>query len=316
MSSHTPLFTALTSPTTLSNAFERVAENHGCAGSDGVSIELFERDKHANLQQLAEDLTSQTYHPFPLLRFPIPKRRGGGVRWLSVPTVRDRTAQAAAYLVTRPIFEAEFESMSHAYREGRGVKTAIRDIEKWRDAGYRYAVDADIDAYFDTVPHDLLLKKLEALLPEPPLLRLFRKWIKAEVYDGKNIWRLNTGIPQGSVVSPIMANLYLDDLDELLTSLGKKLVRYADDFLILSKTEDESEENIDLTAMILEDMLLSLNKKKTKIVSFEQGFKFLGAVFLHDEVYIPEPQKRQPRQGVIMPPPLTLKRYLELKSLD
>jgi RNA-directed DNA polymerase len=316
MSSPSHIFTALKSPTTLTNAFERVAGNHGCCGCDGVSIDEFERDKHVNLQQLTEDLAAQTYHPFPLMRFPIPKKGGSGVRWLSVPSVRDRIAQAAAYLVTKPIFEAEFESMSHAYREGRGVQTAVKEIEVWRDKGFQYAVDADIDAYFDNVPHDLLLKKLEALIPEPPVLRLFRKWIKAEVYDGKNIWRLNTGIPQGSVVSPIMANLFLDELDELMISLDKKLVRYADDFLILSKTQDEAQENIDLTDMILEDMHLSLNQKKTKIVSFEQGFKFLGAIFLHDEVYVPEPQKRQQHQGVRMPPPLTFKRYLELKSLD
>ena len=222
-------FKSIYSTTTLHSAFTRVSDNHGCRGSDGVTIEHFAGDLEKNLYLLQEDLVNQTYHPFPLMRFAIPKNKSAGVRYLSVPTVRDRVAQAAVFLATREIFEKEFEDMSHAYREGRGVRTAIDNIKRWRDKGYCYAVDADIDAYFDNVPHDLLLKKLEKLIPEPAVLRLFRKWIKVEVYDGKDIWKLEKGIPQGSVVSPVMANLFLDELDELLISFDKKLVRYADD---------------------------------------------------------------------------------------
>lgn len=310
------LFTQICSYNILAEAFARVQENHGCRGSDGVTIAQFENDLEARLRQLANDLAEQRYHPWPLLRFAVPKRSGAGVRYLSVPTVRDRIAQAAAYLATRELFEQEFENNSHAYRCERGVYTAIDDVKTWRDKGYRYAVDADIDSYFDSVPHDLLLKKLEKLIPEPPLLRLFRKWIKVEVYDGKDVWKLDKGIPQGSVVSPILANLFLDELDEMLLSFGKKLVRYADDFLILSKTKQEAQDNIDLTGMILEDMRLQLHPLKTKIVSFDQGFKFLGALFLYDGIYLPFPQKREKTDGVKLPPPLTLKTYLELKSLD
>ena len=168
---------------TLRLAFTRVAENHGCRGSDGVTIARFERNLERNLRQLRDDLRSQRYQPFPLMRFAVPKRKAAGVRYLSVPTVRDRVAQAAAYLATKDIFENEFEDLSHAYREGRGVLTAIQDIKKWRDTGYRYAVDADIDDYFDNVPHDLLIEKLRRLIPEAEVLRLFWKWIKAEIYD-------------------------------------------------------------------------------------------------------------------------------------
>ncbi len=310
------LFPQICSYATLAEAFERVRENRGCRGSDGITIERFANNLEGNLRQLADDLAEQRYHPYPLLRFPVPKRSGGGVRCLSVPAVRDRTAQAAAYLATREIFEQEFENISHAYRRGRGIYTAVDDIKFWRNKGYRYAVDADIDNYFDSVPHDLLLKKLEKLIPEPPALRLFRKWIKVELYDGKNVWKLDKGIPQGSVVSPILANLFLDELDEMLLSFGKKLVRYADDFLVLSKTEQEARENIDLTGMVLEDMQLKLNPLKTKIVSFDKGFKFLGAIFLYDGIYLPFPQKRKKPGGVKLPPPLTLKTYLELKSLE
>ena len=305
----------ISSINTLRLAFTRVAENGGCRGSDGVTIARFARNTERSLRQLRDDLQSGRYHPFPLMRFAVPKRKAAGVRYLSVPTMRDRVAQAAAYLATKDIFEKEFEDLSHAYREGRSVLTAIQNIKKWRDAGYRYAVDADIDDYFDNVPHDLLMEKLRRLIPDAEVLRLFRKWIKAEIYDGEKIWTLEKGIPQGSVVSPVLANLFLDELDEVLISFGKKLVRYADDFLVLSKTVEEAQENIELTDMILDDLHLQLNPVKTKIVTFDQGFKFLGAIFLYDDVYLSLPKKRKKTSSVKLPPPLTLKRYLELKNV-
>ncbi len=301
---------------TLEAAFERVRENAGCRGSDGVTLYRFAHNLDANLRDLSNSLHQQSYHPFPLMRFTVPKRRtGSGTRFLSVPTVRDRVAQTSAFLSTREIFEAEFETVSHGYRENRGVRTAVYEIKTWRDKGYRYAVDADIDDFFDNVPHDLLLTKLQNLFPdEPRVLRLFEKWIRAEVYDGKRIWTLEKGIPQGSVVSPALANLFLDQLDETLMSLGLKLVRFADDFLVLSKTEREAYDNYELTDLVLEDLRLDLNPLKSKIVSFDRGFKFLGAIFLYDGIFLPMPKKRHPGPKPKLPPPLTLRRYLELRN--
>jgi len=310
------LFNKITSLPVLNEAWQRVLNNHGCRGADGVTISRFSVSLKGNLQDLMRSIREQTYHPYPLLRFPVPKRNKQGSRFLSVPTVRDRVAQAAVFLTTREIFEAEFETVSHAYREGRGVKTAIYEIKEWRDKGYRFAVDADISAYFDNVPHDLLIGQLKKLITEPALLRLFTKWIQAEVYDGQRIWTLEKGIPQGSVVSPVLANLYLDQLDELLLSMGKKIVRFADDFLVLSKTESEAEENIELTDLILDDLKIDLNPLKTKIVSFDLGFKFLGAIFVRDGIFLPMPEpKEKVPSNVHLPPPLSLRRYLELKNL-
>jgi group II intron reverse transcriptase/maturase len=295
-----------------------------------VSLKRFVLNLEANLLDLSKSLAKQSYHPYPLLRFPVPKRSTVGQfdgstvqpstvkpsnRFLSVPTVRDRVAQTAVFLVTKEIFEAEFENVSHAYREGRGVKTAVWDIKEWRNKGYRFAVDADIDDYFDSIPHDILFDKLHKLFPnEPFILRLFEKWIRAEIYDGEKIWTLEKGIPQGSVVSPYLANLVLDILDETLMSFKMKLVRYADDFLILCKTEQEAQDAIELTDMLLDDLKLDLNPIKTKIVSFDQGFKFLGAIFLYDGIFMPYPQKREKGSPPKLPPPLTLCRYLELRN--
>ena len=322
------LFTQACNVENLQAAFERVAANAGCRGSDGMTIARFANRLESNLRNLRNDLLHQRYHPYPLMRFPIPRRNVPGMmltlptatatpnyRYLSVPTVRDRVAQTAVFLVTRPIFEAEFEQVSHAYREGRGVRTAVDDILSWVKKGYRYAVDADIDGYFDNIDHDLLFRKVERLLPDENIQRLIYKWVKAEIYDGERIYTLEKGIPQGSVISPPLANLFLDELDETLLSFGMKLVRYADDFLILCKSPEEAQDAIEVTDMLLDDLKLDLNPLKTKIVSFDKGFKFLGAIFLTDGVYLPFPKKRQKDANPPkLPPLLTLKRYLELRN--
>ncbi len=302
----------------LEAAFKRVQENGGCRGSDGVSIHRFAGRLIGNLRDLSNSLHRGTYHPFPLMRFSIPKSsEAGGTRSLSVPTVRDRIAQTAVFLVTREIFESEFEDISHGYRKGRGVSTAVYNIKEWRQKGYRFAVDADIDNYFDNVPHAPLMRKLKKLFPgETALLALFKKWIVAEIYDGSRIWTLDKGIPQGSVTSPVLANLFLDELDETLIGLGLKLVRYADDFLVLAKSEDEAHDAFELTDMALEDLQLDLNPLKSKVVSFDRGFKFLGVIFMKDGIFLPARQKRRKGSRPMLPKALNLRNYLECRGTE
>lgn len=305
-------FHILTERRTLYQAFDRVRSRGGCRGSDGVTLGEFALDLERQLDRIQDRLLRRIYHPFPLLRFPIPKR-SGGQRFLSVPTVRDRVVQAAVYLVTQEIFEAEFEDSSHADRPGRSVRTAVAQIRELRDAGYRWVVDADIDSFFDNIPHCLLLERLSYLGLDPYLMELFERWVKVEVYDGEHIVPLHRGIPQGAVVSPMLANLFLDELDERLEGLGLRSVRYGDDFLVLCSQPHEAQEALELTDLVLEELELDLNRDKTLLTSFDQGFRFLGLIFLGDAIYQPIEQRKKRENQAQLPPPLNLATYLELK---
>ena len=309
-----PAYAHLTDRATLYAAAARVLDNRGCRGCDGVTVGAFRRDLERQLDSLQDALLTGCYRPLPLLRFAVPKRSGGGKRWLSVPTVRDRVAQAAVYLVTRDAIEAELEDTSHAYREGRSVRTAVAQVRQLRDEGFRWAVDADVDAFFDEISHPRLFDKLCALGLDDRLLGLLARWVEAEVYDGTSLRRLANGIPQGAVVSPMLANLFLDKLDEALTGLGLRAVRYADDFLVLCRDRGAAEEALELTDLVLEEMGLDLNREKTRVASFDGGFKFLGAIFAGDTIYqlFDRPKREHPPPQ--LPPPLDLRRYLELRA--
>jgi group II intron reverse transcriptase/maturase len=305
----------VTSRRTLYDAFARVRENEGCRGADGVTLHDFAADLERELDSLQDRLLRRRYHPFPLLRFEVPKG-GNRVRHLSVPTIRDRVLQTAVYLVTREIFDAEFEECSYAFRQGRSVKSAVQRIDELRRRGFRWVMDADIEGFFDNIDHERLLARLRRLSLDPYVLRLFELWIRCEIYDGRKIHQPVRGIPQGSVVSPMLANLFLDELDENLALFGQTLVRYADDFLVLCKKPEGAEHALEITDYLLEELGLALNREKTRITSFEQGFKFLGAVFLNDAIYLPfdrpQPEAFTPR----LPPPLDLLTYLELRNLE
>jgi len=294
-------------PENLSKAFQRIRENRGCSGVDGVTIKGFETHLSRSLLHLRQEVLSGIYTPLPLLKILVDKGNGEA-RPLLIPCVRDRVVQSAVKEVIEPIFEAEFEQCSYAYRKGRSVKEAIIKVKEYRNKGYEWVVDADIDAYFENIDHSLLFEKVRELLDDPELLRLIENWVKAEVWDGKTITKLSKGIPQGAVISPMLANLFLDELDEGLLSRGLKYVRFADDFVILCKSPEKAREALRVTDEILESLSLELDE--SDIVNFDQGFKYLGVYFVRSMIFVPYDRPKRERKVIYIPPPMDLSSYL------
>jgi group II intron reverse transcriptase/maturase len=276
-----------------------------------VTVGAFGAALERELDALEASLRSGLYQPMPLLEVRVPKR-SGGERRLAIPSVRDRVAQAAFYEVTRAVFEAEMEDVSFAFRPGLGVRQAVRRLAELRDAGFRFVVDADVDDFFDSIPHERLFARVHELALPPLFFALLGRWVRCEVYDGNTLRWLERGVPQGSAVSPMLANLFLDQLDEALLAAGRQLVRYADDFVVVCRTESDALAAIELTDQILERLELDLERGKTVVTSFDRGFKFLGAVFVGDAIYLPFDRPAEERTSRSLPPPLTLGRYLEL----
>lgn len=302
------LFPRIVHTENLEAGWQRVWKNQGCAGADGVSLSEFRDGLRFSLHLLQQEIREGRYRPWPLLRVLVDKGNGEA-RALSVPAVRDRVAQAAALEILGPVFEAQFETCSFAYRKGRSVRQAVYLIKEYRDKGYRWVVDADIDGFFDTLDHARLLRKVAGLIREEAVLELISLWMRAEVWDGEKIRTLEKGIPQGSVISPVLANFFLDELDEELLKRGYKLVRYADDFLILCKEKEQAREALEVTDEILERMGLGLEEEKTAITSFDAGFKYLGVIFLRSLILQPFEAAMKKRRVISFPPPLDLAAY-------
>ncbi|MGR9108437.1 MAG: CRISPR-associated endonuclease Cas1 [Gammaproteobacteria bacterium] len=263
----------------LFEAWLKVLENQGCAGSDGESLADFGNALSRNLATLESEVRYGTYRPKALLRVEIDKDTAGR-RPLSIPAVRDRVLQSAVARVLTPIFEAEFEDCSFAYRKGRSVEQAVQRVIQFRDAGFRWVVDADIHGFFDEIDHSLLLERIQALISDEAILRLIRLWLGAEVIDGERRFRLGKGVPQGSPLSPLLSNLYLDHLDDALLERELRLVRFADDFLILCKSQAHAEDALELSEEVLGRLKLNINRDKTSVLSFDRGFRFLGVEFI------------------------------------
>jgi group II intron reverse transcriptase/maturase len=293
----------------LHSAFARAEASHGMAGVDGVTIKEFGLNLGLNLRLLASEIEEMRYRPLPLLKFLVAKR-DGSPRSLTVPTVRDRVAQAAVLNVVEPLFERELEDASFAYRKGRSVRAAACCIRNLRDQGFCYVLECDVDSYFDSIDHDLLFSRVKELIRDDGILKLIRMWVEAEVYDGKSVFILERGIPQGSVISPSLANLFLDEFDEAMLAQGHKLVRYADDFVVLTKNRSQAEAALELTEDVLSQLQLELDEDDTHITEFSQGFKFLGLVFLKDSIFAPFDRPVKERRVLYMPPTFDLPGYL------
>lgn len=265
--------------TRLRTAFERVSQNNGQAGIDGIGVDDFGVGLAQKLSHLQNQVLSGRYEPDALLRVWLP-RPGKAPRPLGIPTVRDRVLQTALRQTINPLLEAEFEDCSFAYRQGRSVRMAVERIGLLQRQGYRWVVEADIERFFDCIPHARLLTELRAVVPDAELVALIGLCLRAPVQDGNSRTAVNIGVPQGSPLSPLLANLYLDHLDDTLLDENLALVRYADDFVVLTKSRERADEAVELTAAVLQDLELKLNPLKTRVVNFETGFQFLGWNFV------------------------------------
>lgn len=251
-------------------AWRRVRRNKGMAGGDNQTLDHFARDLDARLRGLSDTLRGR-YNPGPVRRLPINKA-GGGTRILAIPCVRDRVAQAACTMALNALLDPMMSDASFAYRPGRSVEHAAGLVTAYRLRGYHWAVDGDIETYFDTIPHDGLMVRLGQDVRCRATLAHIERWLKGWSQQG-------CGVAQGSPLSPLLANLYLNDLDHIIDRKETRLVRYADDFLILTRTRAEAEKAHVRMGQELAALSLRLHPEKTAIRNFREGVGFLGLRF-------------------------------------
>jgi RNA-directed DNA polymerase len=275
------LMDKVTDPKTLWRGFEQVKANQGAAGVDRQSVEDFERNLIQNLKQLSEQLRDGTFRPQPVRRVWIPKPGSTEQRPLGIPTVRDRVVQAALRMVLEPIFERDFAEHSYGFRPNRGCKDALRRVDDLLKQGYTWVVDADLKSYFDTIPQDRLIEQVQEKVSDGQVIGLIEQYLGQQVMDSGKSWTPEAGTPQGAVLSPLLSNIYLDPLDRAMAAAGIEMVRYADDFVILSRSQREAEHALEQVRQWTEQAGLRLHPVKTRIVDATQpgGFDFLGYHF-------------------------------------
>jgi len=257
-------------------AFRAVKRNRGAAGVDKVSIRAFEANLDDNLAALMFDLKHGRYRATPLRRAYIPKGEGK-LRPLGIPTVRDRVAQEVVRSILEPIFEPHFSEFSFGFRPRRNAHQALEALRAAHADGFKWVVDADIQAFFDNIPHDLILNRVAERVADGNILRLIREFLSAGVLEGAEFRPSTSGTPQGGVISPLLANIVLDLLDQRLTQSGLRFVRYADDFVVLCRSHTLAKQALAFVDTVLrEELGLSLSPDKTKVTSFLEGFDFLG----------------------------------------
>ena len=275
------LYDKVYAPATLSAAWKKVRSNGGAAGVDGQSLARFAAGSAKYLAELHVALREGSYRPQPIRRVEIPKG-DRGVRPLGIPTVKDRIVQTAVKYVLEPIFEATFCAGSYGFRPGRGCRDALREVSDLLADGYTFVVDADLESYFDTIPHERLMQRVEERISDGRVLDLLRGWLGQDVLWGLERWTPTRGSPQGAVISPLLANVYLHPLDDLMAARGYRMVRYADDAVVLCKSPEEAAAALaEITAWVTENGL-GLHPDKTHVGDCRQpgeGFEFLGFRF-------------------------------------
>lgn len=273
---------------TLLKSWEMVRKNQGAAGLDKVTIEKFGTKVDKYLQEIKLEIQQGTFEPDPIRRTYIPKG-DGKTRPLGIPTVKDRVVQAAIKQIIEPIFEKEFAKTSFGFRPNKGCKDALRMVQANLDQGYTWVIDADLKSYFDTIPHDKLMERVKEKIADGELITIIEKFLKAKIMENLKGWTPSCGVPQGGVLSPLLANIYLHPLDKMMEENGIKMIRYADDFVIMCKNQQDAQMAYEMMREWIEDNGLELHPEKTHIIDAKQpdvGFEFLGYRFENGQRYV------------------------------
>ena len=263
----------------LHEAFRQVKSAKGAAGIDGQSVHDFALCEDTEIARLLTELQDKSYRPLPVLRVEIPKP-GGGVRKLGIPAVRDRVVQQALLMILQPIFDPGFHPSSYGYRPGRNCHQAITKACLFiRKYGRRWVVDMDLSKCFDTLEHSIILSSFRKRVRDGSILSLLEKFLKSGVMTGGSWQSSDVGSPQGGVISPMIANVYLDAFDQFMKERGHRIIRYADDILILCCSRKAALNAQEQASQYLEEeLLLKVNKEKTHICHSRGGVKFLGVI--------------------------------------
>ncbi len=275
------LIDKVSAPRVLRWAFTKVKANDGAAGVDHQTIAMYEQQLEQQTEYLARTLKEGSYQPEAIRREWIPKPGSKEKRPLGIPTVRDRVVEKALQATLEPIFERDFAEQSYGFRPGRGCKDALRRVDQLLKSGYGWVVDADLKSYFDTIPHEPMLKRIEEKVADGRVLELIGKYLRQGVLENMRYWQPDAGTPQGAVISPLLSNIYLDPLDQLMKASGIEMVRYADDFVLLCDSEAAARDALVLVQQWTAAAGLTLHPDKTRIVDTTQpgGFDFLGYHF-------------------------------------
>ena len=271
------LYDRLFSQESLHRAFRKVKVNKGKPGIDGQTVEAFAEGLSDEVAMLVRELKDKSYRPLPVKRVEIAKD-GGGVRLLGIPSVRDRVVQQALLEIIQPIFDPTFHPSSYGYRPGHSAHQAIAKAETFiRSYDLCHVADMDLSRCFDTLNHDLILGGLRKRIVDGSILGLVRLFLRSGVMIGDRYEDVEEGSPQGGVISPFLANVYLDAFDQEMKRRGHRIVRYADDILILTRSKSAAENALKQASRYLEEELkLTVNRQKTEVVHSDDGVKFLG----------------------------------------
>ena len=265
----------------MDKAFKAVKRNRGAAGLDKVSIGMYQANLEQNQMALMRKLKDRTYKATPLRRHYIPKGKGK-FRALGIPNVKDRVAQEVIRSRIEPIFEKIFHADSYGFRKGKNAHQAIERLLEWNSLGYKYVVDADITGFFDNIRHTLIEDLVSEEIADGNIIKIIKEFLNCGVVEDGQYMPTTKGTPQGGVISPLLANIVLNKFDWALEKEGYKFVRYADDFVILTKTQETAERALDFAKEFLAKMGLTLHPEKTNISRFSRGFDFLGFTINHN----------------------------------